>query len=149
MAVTEQYRHAAEADCLRTIITFYRRLDASDYAGVLALWHDDGTWVRQRLFAKHEFMESLKLRSPNAVVFHVVSNAMFEIEKGRARFSCYVTSIVGDTGSPPQGPIPPNAMRLYLCTGELVEQDGKWLMFHYAPGKPRLELLGTGVPSRG
>ena len=92
---------------------------------------------------KPEFMESLTRRSASSVVCHIVTGTVFEIAPDEASFTCHVTSIRGVQRG--EGPVKPDAMRVYLAEGRLRRVGEDWLLSHYDPGNPRIELLGPGI----
>ena len=96
-------RRDIEWDCAQCLLRFYRRFDYGDYAGMAALFVEDGEWHRagKVLSGRQAIVAELQKRPVDQKVLHLPTNIVVEVQDDRhAEAWAYLTVYRGQVGSP-------------------------------------------------
>lgn len=102
--MTDDERRAAEADCARLIAAYANLVDAGDWAGVAALYADDGVMIRPTtpdvaITGRAAILAALEGRPPR-VSRHVCANVVVDIESATAARGESAMLLFTGTGPP-------------------------------------------------
>ncbi|MFM0283822.1 nuclear transport factor 2 family protein [Paraburkholderia sediminicola] len=131
-----------EMQCERALGRFYRYLDDRDYAGLLALFHPEGIWMRQgeSLSSHEKVLHAMERRSPTMITRHVVSNAIAKVTAAdRVEVSAYLLFVRHETAAK-DGIVQQPLLGVYTCNAEFWNTGGEWRIARLDAGKPALTI---------
>jgi ketosteroid isomerase-like protein len=123
---------AIEWDCSQVLLRFYDCFDNFDYAGMAALFTQDGVWHRagKALAGREAIVAELEKRSRTQSMRHVVTNLLVTVRTAQeASASCYITAYRHDGGKPPSTvPVIASPYLMLVATARFTDTPQGWLM---------------------
>lgn len=140
--MTPEERRAAEWDCQKVIIDFFRHLDERRHDALSRLFHPQGLWLRQgkELRSRKQVVEVLDARPTSLLIHHLVTNIQIEVSEGTATLNCYLLVVRDEEGAMKPKPLPLRAQGIYCCTGELERTQEGWQIKHLVAGTPTFQV---------
>ena len=119
------------AELTQQLHQFFHHLDEYRYDDMVAMFIEDGVWLRQgqRLHGRAAIRQVLAARPAGQRIRHVMTNAFIaERQADRVRLEAYMTAYRHE--HPPAGGVPVIAgpFRLNLVTTWFVPVAGQWLI---------------------
>jgi hypothetical protein len=119
------------AELTQQLHQFFRQLDEYRYDDMVAMFTEDGLWLRQgqHIRGRAAIRDVLATRPAGQRIRHVMTNAFIaERQEGRVRLEAYMTAYRHENPPASGVPVITGPFRLNLVSTVYVPVNGQWLI---------------------